>query len=60
MDTVTALHHPQQGTSSHVVGRGLWRNGPEGSDTIVPVLRTIRPFGEDWLLGRAEGPGTQA
>lgn len=28
--------HPPGGTGSHVVGRGLWRNGPEGSDTMFP------------------------
>lgn len=34
------------GTGSHVVGRGLWCNGPEGCDTILPFLQTNQPPGE--------------
>lgn len=29
-----------------MVGRGLWRNGPEGCDTILPFLQTNQPPGE--------------
>lgn len=31
------------GTGSHVVGRGLWCNGPEGYHTILPFLQTNQP-----------------
>lgn len=34
------------GTGSHVVGRALWCNGPEGCDTILPFLQTNQPPGE--------------
>lgn len=40
------------GTGSHVVGRGLWCNAPEGCDTILPFLQANQP---SW-----GGPGAQA
>lgn len=42
------------GTGSHVVGRGLWCNGPEGYHTILPFLQTNQPPPPP---GRARSPG---